>query len=406
MSSNPTLTAGMGAAAAATTPPPRAPIWLLALITFSGTLAMHIFVPALPYVASDLGTTNAAAQLTLSFYIAGLALGQLVYGPVSDHFGRRPVLIVGMAVYAIAGLVALLSPTITTLIGARLLQALGGCAGLVLGRAIVRDQASGEDAARKLSLMNLILMVGPGLAPMLGALMASLSGWRSIFIALCALGVGNLILIWRLLPESGGGRGHDMGSVMRAYRGLVRSRRFLGYAIGGGCATTCIYAYIAAAPFILVNQLHRPPGEVGIWLAVNIAGAWVGSLAASRLVGKVRTRRLMVWGNALSCVSGAVFLAAALGGALTLPLTVVTMFILTFGAGVASPTALSEALSVNPGVAGSASGLYGFAQMGIGALCTGLPGAIGNPAIGAGAVLLGTCLLAQAVFWWAGRTAR
>ncbi|MFL5289556.1 MAG: MFS transporter [Rhodopila sp.] len=128
--------------AAPTNPAPRAPLWLLALITFSGTMAMHIFVPALPFAAADLGATPAAVQLTLSFYVAGLALGQLVYGPVSDHFGRRPVLIVGMAVYALAGLAAMLAPTIHTLIAARLFQALGGCAGLVLGRAIVRDTAS------------------------------------------------------------------------------------------------------------------------------------------------------------------------------------------------------------------------------------------------------------------------
>jgi DHA1 family bicyclomycin/chloramphenicol resistance-like MFS transporter len=377
----------------------RAPLWLLALITFSGTMAMHIFVPALPFAAVDLDASASSTQLTLSFYIVGLALGQLVYGPISDHFGRRPVLIVGMAVYSLAGFGAMLSPTIHTLVAARLFQALGGCAGLVLGRAIVRDNASGGDAARKLSLMNLILMVGPALAPLLGSALASTAGWRWIFVVLCALGVANLILTWRLLPETSGGRGHDMATVLRGYGQLLKSRRFLGYTIGGGCATTSLYAFIGAAPFIFVGQLHRPAHEVGYYLAVNIVGAWFGSLTASRLIGKASTSRLMVIGNLLSCASAMVFLVAVVSGSLTVPLTVLPMLVLTYGAGIASPTALADALSVNPRVAGSASGLYGFAQMSIGAACTSLAGIGGNPALAAGIVLLAAGVLAQLSFW-------
>jgi MFS transporter, DHA1 family, multidrug resistance protein len=392
--------------AASPRPLRRAPLWLLALITFSGTMAMHIFVPALPFAAADLAASAASTQLTLSFYIVGLALGQLVYGPISDHFGRRPVLIVGMALYTLAGLGAMLSPTIHALIAARLFQALGGCAGLVLGRAIVRDNASGGDAARKLSLMNLILMVGPGLSPLLGSALASTAGWRSIFVVLCALGVANLVLTWRLLPESSGGRGHDMLTVLRSYGHLLKSRRFLGYAIGGGCATTSLYAFIGAAPFIFVGQLHRPTHEVGYYLALTIVGAWFGSLTASRLIGKASTGRLMVLGNLLSCVSATVFLVAVVSGSLTVPLTVLPMLVLTYGAGIASPTALAEALSINPRVAGSASGLYGFAQMSIGAVCTSLGGIGGNPALAAGTVLLAAGVLAQLFFWTAQRTRR
>jgi MFS transporter, DHA1 family, multidrug resistance protein len=385
-------------------PVPRAPLWLLALITFSGTMAMHIFVPALPSVAADLGASTGTTQLTLSFYIVGLALGQLVYGPISDHLGRRPVLIVGMAVYAIAGLVAMLSPTIHTLIAARLFQAVGGCAGLVLGRAIVRDNASGGDAARNLSLMNLVTVAGPGLAPLIGSALAAMAGWRSIFIVLCMLGVANLLLTWRLLPESSGGRGHDAQTVLRSYGHLLRSRRFLGYALGGGCATTSLYAFIGAAPFIFVGQLNRPAHEVGIYLALTIVGVWFGSFTASRLVKKVSIGRLMVLGNLISCAGAAVFLIAEVSGALTVPLTVLPMMVLTYGAGIASPTALAEALSVNPLVAGSASGLYGFAQMAIGALCATLVTIGGNPALAAGIVLLVAGILAQFFFWTAQRT--
>jgi MFS transporter, DHA1 family, multidrug resistance protein len=200
------------------TPAPKtaSPLWLLALITLTGTLAMHIFVPALQLAAHDFAASASTAQLTLSAYIVGLSLGQLTYGPTSDHFGRRPVLIIGMIIYALSSLAAMLAPTMNALILARFIQALGGCAGLVLGRAIVRDNASGNDAARNLSLMNLMVMAGPGLSPLIGSALAATTGWRSIFTALSCLGLANLILIWRLLPETTGGSGHDVGAVVRS----------------------------------------------------------------------------------------------------------------------------------------------------------------------------------------------
>ena len=143
----------------------NAPLWLLTLITFSGTLAMHIFVPALPEAARDLGASIGGMQMTVSVYIFGLAVGQLAYGPLSDRFGRRPVLMAGLVLYALAGLAAAFAPDVHSLIVARLLQALGGCAGLVIGRAIVRDTALPQEAARRLAMMNLMVAIGPGAAP-------------------------------------------------------------------------------------------------------------------------------------------------------------------------------------------------------------------------------------------------
>ncbi|HEV2572655.1 MAG TPA: multidrug effflux MFS transporter [Beijerinckiaceae bacterium] len=379
----------------------QAPLWLLALITLSGTLAMHIFVPALPLAGQDLQASTGAMQLTLSAYIIGLSIGQLTYGPISDRFGRRPVLIVGIVIYVIASLAALLAPTVQALIVTRFFQALGGCAGLVLGRAIVRDSVSGSDAAKRLSLMNLMVMAGPGLSPLVGSLLAAVTGWRSIFAALCVLGLVNLFLIWRLLPETTGGQGHDVGMVLRNYRRLVKSRGFLGYTLGGGCATTSIYAFIGAAPFIFVDQLHRPAHEVGIYLAINILGAWFGSLTVNRLIGGLSTGRLMVIGNLVSCIGAIAFLSFVLAGALGVMSTVIPMLLLSYGAGVAGPTALSEALGINPAVAGSASGLYGFTQMSIGAVCAALSGVGGNPALAVGIVLLSAGLLAQLSFWLA-----
>ncbi|SME90876.1 MFS transporter, DHA1 family, bicyclomycin/chloramphenicol resistance protein [Tistlia consotensis] len=388
-----------GGFAVAMAPRSRVPLWLLAVLTFTGTLAMHIFVPALPIAAADLGATPAAMQMTISLYILGLAFGQLVYGPLADRFGRRSVLMVGLTIYSAASLAAALAPGATSLIALRLLQALGGCAGLVLARAIVRDTAAPSEAARRLALMNLMVTLGPGLAPIVGSFLATELGWRSIFLLLCLLGITNLTLTWRLLPETrqataGGGAG-----VARNYLRLLKSPAFLGYALGGGCATTSLYGFVAAVPFILVEQLHRPTYEVGVSLAILILGVWVGSAVASHLITRLPIGRLLVGANALSVVAAAVLLVAALSGHLSLALTIGPMFVFTLGAGTASPAALTQAISVNPHVVGSASGLYGAAQMAVGALCTSLVSIGSDHALSAALVLTAAGLIAQLSFW-------
>ncbi|MCJ9711888.1 Bcr/CflA family efflux MFS transporter, partial [Bordetella hinzii] len=241
------------------TPVPRVQLWMLAVFTFSGTLAMHIFVPALAMAGKDLGASNASMQMTVSLYILGLAGGQLIYGPLSDRFGRRPVLMGGLVVYTLAGLAAALAPGAHALIAARLFQALGGCAGLVLARAIVRDTAADNSAAKRLALMNMMVMISPALAPLAGSFLAATLGWRSILAVLCLLGVGNLLLAWRKLPETlAQAAPLTPARLLRDYGALFRSRRFVGYTLGGGCATTSMYAFVASAPFIFIEQLHRP----------------------------------------------------------------------------------------------------------------------------------------------------
>jgi MFS transporter, DHA1 family, multidrug resistance protein len=384
----------------------KVPLWLLALVTLSGTLAMHIFVPALPYAAESLASSAATMRLAISLYIAGLAVGQLVYGPISDRLGRRPTLLFGLALYTLASLGAAVSPDIGSLLAARLFQALGGCAGLVLGRAIVRDTAATEDAARRLALMNLIVAVGPGLAPIVGAALSATLGWRSIFYALGALGIVSSLFAWRLLPETGGpasGAHTGVAELARNYVRLLKSPAFLGYAVGGGCSTTAMYAFLASAPFIFVHQMGRPPHEVGVYLALLISGVWLGSMLASRLIRKVALKRLLVRANGVSVLGAVALLLAVVSGHLTLPIVVLSMFVFTVGVGVASPAALTEAISVNPLVIGSASGLYGFTQMAVGALCTALAGLGDNPALTAALILLSACLIGQAAFWIASR---
>ena len=379
---------------------PRVPLWLLALFTFSGTLGMHIFVPALPAAAHDLDAGIGAMQMTVSLYIFGLAIGQLVYGPLSDRFGRRPMLMAGLTLFAGAGLAAAVAPGVDALIVARLFQAFGGCAGLVLGRAIVRDTAIPREAARRLALMNLMVTLGPGVAPLVGGALSASLGWRSIFVVLAALGLANLLLAWRLLPETGPPAASVTASQLaRDYWGLLRSPTFLGYSIGGGCATTSLYAFIAAAPFIFIGQLHRPAGEVGVYLAILVSGVWLGSMLASRLIGRVALGRLLVGANALGIAASLVLLGAVLSDRLSVTLTIGAMFAFTVGVGVAAPAALTQAIGVNPRVIGSASGLYGFTQMAVGALCTAVAGLGRDAALSAALVLAAASVVGQLSFW-------
>jgi DHA1 family bicyclomycin/chloramphenicol resistance-like MFS transporter len=381
-----------------------APLWLLGLITFSGTLAMHIFVPALPSAAHDLGAGSSSIQLTMSVYILGLAAGQLVYGPLSDQLGRRPVLMVGLVIYTATGLWAAFAPTVDSLIVLRLLQALGGSSGMVIGRAMVRDNALPQDAARRLALMNLVVVIGPGIAPLIGGAVTATLGWRAIFFLLAALGAVNFAFTWFLLPETRPpGRTSHFSQLMHDYGRLLKTPTFLGYTLGGGCATTAMYGFVAASPFIYSHQLGRPDYEVGIYLAIQFTGIWFGSITAARIISRFAIHRLAIGANLVSVAAACVFLGAALSGHLSVPAVVIPMFFFAAGAGIASPAALTQAIGVNPNVVGSASGLYGFSQMGVGAICTAATGFGKDPALAAALVLVVAGMIAQASFWMAAR---
>jgi DHA1 family bicyclomycin/chloramphenicol resistance-like MFS transporter len=375
---------------------PRPPLWLLALFTFSGTLAMHIFVPALAMAGRDLNASSAAMQMTVSLYVLGLAGGQLIYGPLSDRYGRRPVLMCGLVVYTLAGLVCTLATQAHALVIARLFQALGGCSGLVLGRAIVRDTATTDTAAKRLAVMNLMVMLAPALAPLIGSLVAAAVGWRALLALLCLLGAVNFTLAWRKLAETHPGTTSlNLHTLKHEYSGLLGSRQFLGYTVGGGCATTSIYAFIASAPFIFVEQLHRPDHEVGLYLTIMVLGAWLGNLLCGRMLGKVPIGRLLLMGNSLSLVVILIALVWVVVGQISAGPLLALVFTFTIGAGVSSPAAMTLAMSVNPKVVGSASGVYGCVQMAVGALCTALAGLGSSPLVSAILVMAGACLVAQ-----------
>jgi DHA1 family bicyclomycin/chloramphenicol resistance-like MFS transporter len=377
----------------------RAPFWLLVAVTASGTLAMHILVPVLPLAAENLAVSSGTIQLTITLYLFGVAGGQLLYGPVSDRFGRRPALLVALSLYVGASIVAGLAPNITVLLIARVVQALGGCGGLVLGRAVVRDGAAEGQAASQMAMLTMVQSLAPGIGPAVGGYLGAWFGWRSIFAALFVFGMVTLIGTLFSLPETARSRGSGSGRMLGSYMRLLRTPAFRGYMIGGALTTTSFYAYLSASPFIFTEMLHRPAEEVGLYYLVVMIGVPIGSFAASRLVRRVRLGLLLQVTSGIAVLGAALFFAVAISGHLSVGAILGAMIVYSVGVGAASPMALASALSTQPTMIGAASGLYGFVQMGFGALCTVVVSIWpDHPALTASTVLIAATVLGQFAF--------
>ena len=381
----------------------RPPFLLLVALTACGTLGMHVIIPALPATARAMDISISTVQLTITLYLIGLSIGQLLYGPASDRFGRRPVLLAGMGLFTLASAVTAFAPNPGVLIGARIVQSIGGCSGLVLGRAAVRDSATPERAAGQLALLTLVMSMVPAIAPAIGGFITAWFDWRASYVLLLAIGASTLLATVLILPETNRVqlRAPAGRSLFRGYVRLLRSSAFRGYAIGGACSTTSFYGFMAAAPFIFENHLHRPTQEVGLYYLVLMLGVAFGSFLANRLSRRVGLRNGLRIANAIAILGAAGFVLGDVMGWLNVPVIVGTVTLFMVGAGLASPFALAGSVSVNPQAIGAASGMYGFIQMGFGMLCTVVveswnPGAI----YPVGAVLLGSsvagCLVIMA----------
>lgn len=372
----------------APTSPPSIPLALLVLIAFSGTLAMHVFVPALPEAALALKTDSATIQLSITVYILGLAIGQLIYGPVSDAVGRRPSVLVALAIYLLGGLASLFAPNVELLLVARFVQALGGAGGLSLTRVIVADTSSGLGTTRKIAILNMILLLGPGLAPIIGAQILGLSHWRVIFAALSLMGAAALVLTWRSLPETTQPSHQlDLATVAGKFRKLFTNRGFRRCITGGAFGSTSCYAYFVSAPFILHSEMGLSVQDVGFWVGTTLAAAAAGSFTTRSIIGKVRDRSILLGFASLGTVTGLAFLLLALFHLLT-PVSVVALSLLTlFAAGGLGPVTIATAFRFAKENVGSAAGIWGSAQMVSGGLCSFIAAQFSDHALGCGLML-------------------
>jgi DHA1 family bicyclomycin/chloramphenicol resistance-like MFS transporter len=349
--------------------PERPPYVILVAISAVGPLALNIFVPSMPGLQSEFGVSYGAVQLTLTLYIIGMALCQLVYGPLSDRFGRRPVLLGGMALFVVASIVATFATSIGMLIAARLLQAIGGASGLVLSRAIVRDLYDRDRSASVLGYITMAFVVAPMLAPTVGGLLDEVAGWRAIFVLLALLGAAALAVTWRNLPETNRNFSPSIrvGGLVSGYMALLRMPGYLAYAFTLGFSSGVFFAFVAGAPYVMVVMLGQQPLDYGLWFMIVSIGYMLGNFLSGRYSQRVGTDRMVTIGNLVSLAAALTGLAAALSGVI-MPVTLfVPMLFAALGNGLTIPNATAGAISVHASMVGTAAGLAGFLQMGIGA---------------------------------------
>ncbi len=343
---------------------------ILIAVTAIGPLALNIFIPAMPGMVAVFDTDYGTIQFTLTLYLFGVAISQLFMGPLSDRFGRRPVLLGGILVFLVGSLMAAMASTISLLIAGRIVQAVGGCAGLVLGRAIVRDTHSREESASMIGYITMAMVVAPMIAPLLGGYLDHWFGWRATFFAVLGVGVVVLAFAWPMLHETHHQR-HSGGGTLAMLQGfpvLLRDTAFTGYVINVACTTAVFFAFLAGAPYIMIEIMDRPSSEYGLYFMLNAASYMTGNFLSGRLATRIGPDRMVLTGSLAALLGAALLTAIALSTELT-PLGLFgPVMLVGLGNGLSLPSATASAISLRPDLAGTASGLTGFLQMMAGAL--------------------------------------
>jgi DHA1 family bicyclomycin/chloramphenicol resistance-like MFS transporter len=345
---------------------------LLAALTAVGPLTTDMYLPSLPDIARQLGASSAQVQLTISAYLVGFAAGQIVYGPVSDRHGRKPVLIGAIALYCAASLACTLSTSIEMLIVARAFQALGGCGGIVLTRAIVRDIYSGAHAGRELSVIGSVMALAPVLAPIVGGIIQTAFGWRVTFLALVGAGLAGGAIVWSLLPETLTVRAAErvsIASMLRSYRVVARNPAYLAYLAITSTSYAGLFAWISGSAFVLQDLYGLAPFDFGVAFAVGSVGYMGGSAIAARVVVRLGLDGVLGLG-ACACAAGGLAMTAAVAlGFVSSMALVLPMAVYLAGLGLVLPQGIAGAMTPFPERAGAASSLFGFVQQTAAAIC-------------------------------------
>lgn len=351
--------------------PSRLIVLLAALVAF-GPLSIDMYLPSLPLIASDLQATQADIQLTISAFLIGLFFGMLFYGPLSDKFGRRKLLLGGITLYLFASIGCFLATSAEGLILARFLQALGAAAASVLARAIVRDLFPINEAARVLSLMHLVTMIATLLAPLIGGYLILIAGWRSLFIVLFIF--ASLVLLftsWKI-PEThhGSSRGSSVASVFKAYLQILLQPVAVGYILCMSLTFAGMFAYITASPFVYIEFFGVSPQTYAWLFSLNIGGIILLVSLNARYVRRFGTQNLLIIGASLAALSGLLLAFTAFTGIGGLPLIVLALLGFVSVTGVLGANCMASLLSHFPERAGAAAGIAIATQFGLGALAS------------------------------------
>ena len=378
------------------TPQKAFPGWLifLGILIAIGPLSIDMYLPSFPLVEKSLGGQPGSVEFTLAAFFIGLTLGQLFYGPLSDRFGRKPPLYFGFAVYTLASVGCALSASIPELTLWRFLQGMGGCAGIIIPSAIVRDRTTAREAARAFSLLMLVMGLAPILAPLLGGGLLGLFGWRAIFATLALFGGLCLIAMHFVLTES-----HDtthepplrLKEVLGNYGRLFGNRAFLGYALGGGLAMSGMFAYIAGSPFVLIKLYGISPQHYGWFFGANAFGLIASSQVNARLLKKLPATTLLRRALWVPPVIGVSLATLAFSGLISLPLLVIGFFCFVSSLGFIIPNATASALATHGQMAGTAAALASAMQFFFATLAGALVGLLHDGSARPLAAVMATC---------------
>ncbi len=356
----------------AATPLTRRPtLAILVAISMGGTLAMNMILPSLPALEKSFSADKATVQLTLSLFLVGIALAQLVYGPISDRYGRRPMVLGGTLILIAGTVVCLLATTIEVMIVGRIIQAVGGCAGMVMGRAMVRDMFDADRAAAAIAYLTMAAVVAPTLAPLIGGYLEEWFNWSAGFVFVLAM--SGMILVYALVashetlpPE----KRHDVefARLFRSFGVLLKNPLFDGYALQLSFNTAAYFAFLGNSPFIIRDLMGHSPAELGMFFAVVSVLYIIGNFGTARLARKFGAPRMIQTGTMIAMFGSLAMLAAALLTEFTVVEFIVTMSIIALGNGFCISSGTAEAVGADPQRIGAAAGLAGSMQMGFGAV--------------------------------------
>ncbi|MEZ5491310.1 MAG: multidrug effflux MFS transporter [Gammaproteobacteria bacterium] len=361
----------------------RLSLWMIALLSGASALgpaSMQILLPALPVIREDFDVSTGIAQLTLSLSMLSIAIATLVYGPISDRFGRKPTLIIGTFITLLGSLFCLIAPTVQLLIFGRIVQAFGGAVGLVVARAIVRDVYGPQESAKIISTLVMVMVVIPMLSPALGGELMTLFGWRSVFVIIAVFSALMLVIMHLRLPETLAEPApfEGVSGMFGTFRTLLQSGVFRGYAFSVAFVSVVFFSFISAAPEIMVSVLNRPATEYGYYFVMIPAGFMAGNYLSRRYGGHLGIYRIIDLGSKISLLGIGLTLLLQISG-LSHPIFLFfPIAIAIFGNGLTLPNAQAGAINEFPRHAGSASGLTGFLQMGLSSVAAQLVAIIYN----------------------------
>ena len=347
-------------------------IVLLTALVGVGPLTTDLYLPSLPNMARAFVTSSDKVQLTVSVFMVAFGLAQLVYGPLSDRYGRRPVLLAGLALYAVAGLACTLATTIEALIALRAVQAFGACSAPVLARAIVRDLFAGARAVRALSLIGAAMALAPVVGPLAGGVLEERFGWRAGFVVLTAFGVALFAVVWARLAETNRHRGageRGARAVVAGYAVLFGNRTYVGFVAGVAFSFAGLLVFISESSFVLIDHMGLGPAVYGASFGTVAVGYMAGNLVSARLSGRHAPLVLARAGAAVSVGAGALMTGLWAAGLDHPVAIVVPMCAYLAGFGLVMPNAVAGAIEAWPQRAGAASALLGFSQMIVSAAC-------------------------------------